>query len=345
MIEFISALEKITNDSLIRFSTNQTPSNEIRKINMFGLIKLLETAMGNSFRIEIVWEYLIEHFKFLTTQLPIKILSIRAISFLIIGIFNYRKTAPSVIEWQVTVLNPLYELTQSEDTEVINEMIANLLTIIENCSSLINDKGWNLCLNIMSKVITAGNAEDNVVEKVFKCIQYTCNNLLNVVNESNIELLISIVCSLTLLNNTSLPIISLFELIVEHISTTPHNDHTLIHLLSKVKEIGSNEKAQLRQVAYTLLEKVVVKHVDNVTIVVWNYVINDLIEQLLQYTRTKYSIQVKKNSSDKFKPIKEAVNIWEDSMISLCSITLSILQQLNNIPEYFTLLNLIELKN
>ena len=370
MVEFVIALGRLMANSL----------EVTRRPNLFGFIKLLETSIANTFRVHCIWEYLQANFKLLSILqgAEYSLLSMCAMACIIISTFNYRKDNAAKInipgwnksEWQIALLTPLKSMLTSD---CANEIAHNLLHIIENCGPNISREGWKIILEILEKFTTSFNFKESLSSKyskrldfVFKCIENICHNSLYKIHISSIESFIGIICYFTALRedlNTSLLSVSFIQNVADYMSQQQlvgNLVNTLqeriseiwISLFNRLKDIGIDDRGELRHAAYRTLNQIVEIHMKELTPRVWSYILLSLSFQLLEFVTTSYfdypnaddkeevKVIEERNKEDKLiKEIEESVKVLYETLVRIIRTLYSIE---NSISLYYSLIIIIE---
>jgi len=296
---------------------------DIKKFNLFGLSKMLETSIANAFRIHHIWGYLGAHLEFLANSrfIQFRSLAINAITCLIINVFDYRKDKQdqkSEIskgakwesnEWQALVLTPLMNAVVGGHTECIREVTVSLKFIIENCGPYIAKEGWEVVLGIIEKIINpvpqqASPTLDTKerIEQAFNCVEHICHNSLHRIHISNIASLLAIIYYFTTLRNNlniSLLAVAFIHNIADYICqqqisgkfatlTEEKVNEIWLNLFNHIKEIGSDERGELRHAAYRTFDQIMNAHAEILPLHVWNYCLIELCSQLLQFVKIHY---------------------------------------------------------
>jgi len=342
----VGALGQMTINSLENLSKPDTTSKEINK---FSLIKMIETCIVNVSRISCVWDYIYFHLEYLATQKPTKALAIDALSSLIISILNYQKGNNNQFHkenWQMVVLTPLMDIILTNDLDSIFLVILNLRTIITNCGTYISKEGWQIVLGILEKVLAPSNlhvgtlsTSMNCIEEIYKCLEYICNNILFKLGISNVESLVVIIYHfITVKNNLNgaLLAVSFLHNVMDYVSRQTSEelpevqaDKIWCYLFSKLKEIGKDDRGELRHVTYKTLDKIITTHGSKFSMNIWEYLLIEVAQTLLKFGRVNYFAHTKGNTytntlnkEESEEVIKiggeikeEDIKEWEDTII------------------------------
>ena len=114
---------------------------DVKKLNLFGLTRMLETVIVNASRVHYVWDYVAAHLDFLANAkfLQFRPLAVDAMTCMIINIFDSKKDGAETTavpkwegnEWQAVLLSPLVNAIQGGHSECIRGVISNMRHIIE----------------------------------------------------------------------------------------------------------------------------------------------------------------------------------------------------------------------
>jgi hypothetical protein len=211
-------------------------------------------------------------------------------------------------------------------SECVNEIAYNLLQIIENCGPNISREGWEIVLQILEKLTTSFNSKESLLSEynkrldfVFKCIENICHNSLYKIHISSIESLIGIISYFTALRedlNTSLLSVAFIQNVADYMSqhqltgnlvNTPQEriSEIWLSLFNRLKEIGIDERGELRHAAYRTLNQIVEIHGKELTSRVWSYILLSLSFQLLEFVTTSYFYSPNANDNEEVKEVEE----------------------------------------
>ena len=290
---------------------------DLKKLNLFGLTKMLETAIANAFRIHNIWEYLAAHFELLANSkfIQFRPLAINAITCLIINIFDYRKDKAVSVgakatkwegnDWQSMVIMPLMNAVNGGSPECIREVTTSLRDIIENCGPYIAKEGWEVVLGIIEKVIKSANSSSDSserIEQAFKCVEHISHNSLHRIHVSNIASLVAIIYYFTTLRNNlniSLLAVAFIHNVADYICqqkltgklaslSEEKINEIWLNLFNRLKEIGTDERGELRHAAYRTLDQIMVAHAEILPLRIWSYTLLDISSQILQFVKIHY---------------------------------------------------------
>lgn len=334
------------------------------ELRLFGLTNMMETMVANMSRVYLVWEHASPHFEFIAKAN--KSLGISAMTSIIINILNYFKDKQvSVIgweknEWQALILAPL---KNSISIESITEVVGKLHYIIESCGPFIERRGWEVVLGILERVIDP--LPSNVAPPsdfgqrlghAFKCVEYICHNSLFKVHVSSVNSLIAIVWFFTTLQDSlNIPLLSVafIQNIADYLSqqqvsgklvNTPQEkiSEIWVILFTRLKEIGTDQRPDLRHTAYRTLDQIMDIHGKDLGVRVWSYILGSSAAELLQFLAEGYFESIKnENASEVLQEGTPAaaegklieVKNWEESIRVLCISLVRIVKKLHSLEE------------
>ena len=305
-------------------------------MNLFGLTRMLETVVTNAFRAHLVWNFVDSHMEALESSkfVQLRPLAIDAITCLIINIFDSHKDQagdPHVLhwdnnEWQAVILTPLMNAVLTGHAECIKQVIANLGPIIENCGPYIAKEGWELVLGIVEKIVTTAQGSGNVaetterIEQAFKCVELIIHNSLHRVHISNLATLVAVIHYFTTLRqnlNVSLLAVGFIHNVADYVCqqqltgklsgiSAEKINEIWTNLLNRLKEIGNDERGELRHAAYRTLEQILTGHAEIISPTIWTYMLTDVCAQLLRAGKLQYFACVKGLVPEKQKSSPES---------------------------------------
>eukprot|EP00826_Nyctotherus_ovalis_P022112 TRINITY_DN17241_c0_g1_i2.p1 TRINITY_DN17241_c0_g1~~TRINITY_DN17241_c0_g1_i2.p1 ORF type:complete len:197 (+),score=27.64 TRINITY_DN17241_c0_g1_i2:150-740(+) len=162
----------------------------IKSVNLFSLLKILETTTTNVFRIYCIWSCLESHFKSLAKSqfAPLRSLSITAMTCLIISVFSYRRGGSwrntdlynwQEDRWQMVVLSVYKEVLYEES---VYDVVSNLCPLVENAYAQMSQEGWEAILSTLEKALCLISIDKlslayfkECTKEVFKCLEYIYN--------------------------------------------------------------------------------------------------------------------------------------------------------------------------
>jgi len=285
-------------------SFKEISEKRIMSYDIFELEKLLETVIGNIFRVQCIWSNIIKYIEKLLKleHIRYKKMGIRVISYLIVKIFCYWKiqgniTGWPVDKWQVIILTPLM------DAECINEKIANLSYIIENCHLYISKEGWEIVLKIINQGISfvPGNLPPPVinerVERAFKCIEIIVF-YIDQLFIPNIETLLNLTLSfITLKSNStiSLSAVEFIQNVSDYLVRQQRKGlvesilNIWLLLFDTLKQVGISTYGDLRDAAYNIMEQIINSHLKDLPTKALSYATIDVAEELFKFLEKNYS--------------------------------------------------------
>ncbi len=319
----IASLETLTNASPKSKLSEHTDIEVKGKLNLFGVTRMLETVVANAFRAHILWLYVSSHLDTLAnSRFPqFRSLAIDAITCLVINIFDAHKdgsvaaaAAESHVphwdgnEWQAVVLTPMMNSVLTGHAECIKAVIANLGHIIENCGPYIAKEGWELVLGVVEKIVTTAQGSGNTaeaterIEQAFKCVELIIHNSLHRVHISNLATLVAVIHYFATLRqnlNVSLLAVGFIHNVADYVCqqqmagklsgiSEERVNEIWMNLLSRLREVGNDERGELRQVSYRTLEQILTAHAEIIPLKVWSYMLVDICSQLLQVGKIHY---------------------------------------------------------
>lgn len=124
-------------------SLDSAPQNkeQLEKINMFGLVRMIETAIVNIDRVHILWDLIIAHIDCLANSkfLLFRTMAMDCFSCFIVGIFTSGKSAEIRLasgDWQRRAFSSVLNYLKSPHTETAGTMMNNLPCIMNvRCAS------------------------------------------------------------------------------------------------------------------------------------------------------------------------------------------------------------------
>ena len=246
------------------------------------------------------------------------------------------------------------ELYFSISVESITEVVAKLHFIIENCGLFIEERGWDIVLSILERVIDplpmnmlSSSDVSQRLGYAFKCVEYICHYSLFKIHFSSIHNLISVIFYLTTLKenlNIPLPSVALIQNIADYLSQQQVGGKLVnmqqekicevwIVLFTRLKEIGMDQRGDLRDTAYKTLDQIINIHGKDLGVRVWYYVLSTLTTELLQHLTGGYFESVKKADVSVGTPmVTEEDQIetrnWENSIKTLYTSLVHIIKEL-----------------
>ena len=162
----IEALRKLSEESMELATSNREPS-------LFAVAKLLETALVNLDRIDIVWRPITSHL-LLVCQHPhlrMRQWGCEAVTFLTKQSLQHKFDPPlkSNTKLQVQLLSPLAELCSIPYPDVRQKQLDTVLHILHGSGESLNH-GWPLILTIIGD-LDGGKHSDILVRSAFQCLQ------------------------------------------------------------------------------------------------------------------------------------------------------------------------------
>lgn len=344
LIEFISGLIQMA-----EISSNANT----KSVNLFSLLKILETTTTNVFRVYYFWNCLEAHFKSLAKSqfAPLRSLSITAMTCLIISVFSYRRGGSwrntelynwQEDRWQAVVLGAYKEVLHEES---VYDVVSNLCPLVENAYAQMSQEGWQAVLSTLENAFRLVSADKlslayfkECTKEVFKCLEYIYNTSLHKMSLANIESMINIIDYFAGLKedlSVSLMAVSFLHSIADYMaqqvqSAGPGKEKVSelwTHLFSKLKHIGTDERRELRSAGFKTLEQIMTNHGTSLSTTVWYYALVDIPNQFLEFLRVNYISRVRsKDEQTKDASNSEGENIedvdldvgeegaWEESI-------------------------------
>ncbi len=317
MHEFVAALGEITMAAMegLAGANPQAKTVEVKdtkKLNLFGLTRMLETVIANAFRVCFLWDYVSSHIEALANSrvVPYRTLAMDAATCIIINIFDSRKTVLFAASiplwegdgWQAAILKPMMDAVLSGNVECVRAVLANLRSIIENCGPYMAKEGWEIVLGIVEKLVAgaqkSGGEATERVERAFKCVELIIHNSLHRVHIENLPALSAVIHYFATLRqnlNVSLQAVAFLQNVADYVcqqklgaEAEEQLNGIWINLLNRLKEIGTDERSELRNAAYRTLEQIMTGHAEVIPIKIWTYMLVDICSQLLQTSKICY---------------------------------------------------------
>ena len=231
-------------------------------------------------------------------------------------------------------------------------------------------EGWEVVLSVIEKVISSSSDASNYtgevlerVEQAFRCIELLIHNSLHKIDLSNIGYLINVIHHFASLRgdlNISLVAVGLIRNVADYIGQqhlNPSNESSIneiwLNLVKRLKEVGYDERGELRQASYRTLEKILIDHAGNIPLKIWSYTLLETFSELLQYVKVQYFMcvrgnetptssestssnkQAKKKEEKKAQKDPEEIRIltksWEESVTVLFSLLVRVLKRFSSI--------------
>lgn len=308
-MEYIGGIEQ-----LIRNAMTSTDLNRA-SVCLFGLIKLLESAIANANRVYCIWDNIALLFDFLSRfkEAQMELVIINSTTCLIINILEQRreKTWDSLdlsrwhrTEWQADMLGPLQHCTSAE---YVKEVALSVCQVVEVCGPLIAREGWDAVLDTLERSVevlgdsslSPGEADD-YAEDVFKCVEGICYNSFYKMHLSNIEHFLQLISyfinmktnidmaksSVAFLQNVAM---YLSQLSKKFLNSSPERVSKLwISLFAKLAAAGNDEREEVRSVAYRTLKKTVEKCGNELLLPVWSNLLLVVVGKLLSSAKENY---------------------------------------------------------
>lgn len=168
----IEALCKLSDESMELATSNREPS-------LFAVAKLLETALVNLSRIEVVWRSITSHLLVVSQHphLRMRQWGSEAITFLIRQALQH-PFEPPIKEnnrIQLLILSPLTELCGIPYPDVRQKQLDTVLHILNNSGDAL-DQGWPLILTIVGSIERSHS--DILIRSAFQCLQLVFTDFL-----------------------------------------------------------------------------------------------------------------------------------------------------------------------
>lgn len=172
MNHLIDALRKLSEESMDLATSNREPS-------LFAVAKLLETALVNLSRLDIVWRPITSHL-LLVCQHPhlrMRQWGCEALTFLTRQSMQHRFTPPlkDNNRVQIMLLSPLAELCGIPYPDVRQKQLDTVLHILHSSGESLN-QGWPLILTMVGS-INSGHS-DILIRSAFQCLQLVFTDFL-----------------------------------------------------------------------------------------------------------------------------------------------------------------------
>ena len=286
--------------------TNTNPSakvvdiKDIAKLNMFGIIRMLETAVINIFRIKNIWDFIAAHLESLSNSkfIQLRSLAVKAIACLIINVILSRKDNEKK-DYQKEILLPLQNALLTNHNECVKGVIASLHEIIENCGPYIGFDGWEVILAIIDKISKSSGDNSERIEQAFKCIEMIAHHYLHKLDCATIPHILKVVHNFATLKldvNISLVAVGLIQNFADQICLPgklplPSEEkqyELFLTVVNYITDLGRDERGELRIAAYRTLEAVIVDHAQDLTIKMWNHCLLEKYPQLIHYASVQF---------------------------------------------------------